>query len=477
MPQVSKIKMKKSSHKFYLVIMLFLISTHSFGQVDTLQQLSLPQFMQMVKQFHPIAKQADLIPKSAEASTLAARGAFDPKLFYDFRNKFYDDKNYYSLGNGGFYIPTWFGLELKAGYERNQGNYLNPENSMPDQGLLYSQISLPLLQGLLIDERRATLKQAKLYVDLSEFDKINVLNELLYRAGKAYWDWYLAYANLKIHENAVVLSQTRFEAVRKTFVFGDRPAIDTVEANIQLQDRIINLQQALMEFRTKSLLLSTFLWIADDTPIELTNKTIPTDIVKDDERYFNLNVAAIDSLIESHPSLMVYDFKIKQLKIEERFKKDKLKPKLNINYNPLFSADNLNLTYQNNYKWGMSVAFPILLRKERGDLQLTRIKIENTQYENKGKRIELLNKTKASINEFSNYKIQIDIYTKNVSNYERLWQSERKLFDRGESSLFMINSREMSYINAQIKLNEIINKNKKAALETVYSFGKLSVNY
>ena len=98
--------MKKSSHKFYLVIMLFLISTHSFGQVDTLQQLSLPQFMQMVKQFHPIAKQADLIPKSAEASTLAARGAFDPKLFYDFRNKFYDDKNYYSLGNGGFYIPT-----------------------------------------------------------------------------------------------------------------------------------------------------------------------------------------------------------------------------------------------------------------------------------------------------------------------------------------------------------------------------------
>jgi hypothetical protein len=38
----------------------------------------------------------------------------------------------------------------------------------------------------------------------------------------------------------------------------------------------------------------------------------------------------------------------------------------------------------------------------------------------------------------------------------------------------MINSREMSYINAQIKLNEIINKNKKAALETTYAFGTLN---
>ena len=41
----------------------------------------------------------------------------------------------------------------------------------------------------------------------------------------------------------------------------------------------------------------------------------------------------------------------------------------------------------------------------------------------------------------------------------------------------MINSREMSYINARIKLNEIINKNKKAALETEYAFGLLHTIY
>lgn len=476
--EILKIKRKmRARNKTILLFILCLFSLIAQGQNDTLNALSFTNYLKLVKQFHPLAKQAQLITKSADANTMAARGAFDPKLFYDFRNKYYDGKNYYALSNGGFSVPTWFGLDLKAGYEQNTGSYLDPENVVPDQGLLYTQLSLPLLQGLLIDERRATLKQAKLFKELSNFEKINVLNELLYKAGKAYWDWHISFANIKVYENAVLLSQLRFDAVKRTFMLGDRPAIDTVEASIQLQDRIINLQQARMDYRTKSLLLSNFLWMENDTPIELTNQTIPELATAVDESLIKLNIKVIDSLINAHPSLKVYEYKLKQLSIEERFKRDKLKPKLQVNYNPLFDVDQVNLSYLNNYKWGLSFGFPIFLRKERGDLQLTRIKIENTNYENKNKRIELLNKTKASINEFVNYKIQVDLYSKNVQNYERLWESEKRLFDTGESSLFMINSREMSYINAQIKLNEIMNKNRKAALEADYSFGMLGVMY
>jgi hypothetical protein len=64
--------------------------------------------------------------------------------------------------------------------------------------------------------------------------------------------------------------------------------------------------------------------------------------------------------------------------IEKKSKQDKLKPTINANFNPLFDANNLNVGYQNNYKWGLTMGFSILLRKERGDLQLTKIKMENT---------------------------------------------------------------------------------------------------
>jgi hypothetical protein len=37
----------------------------------------------------------------------------------------------------------------------------------------------------------------------------------------------------------------------------------------------------------------------------------------------------------------------------------------------------------------------------------------------------------------------------------------------------MINQRELSYINAQIKLNELVNKHKKAALDAENAFGQL----
>lgn len=463
-----------------ILILLFVsLAFESQGQQDMAEPLSIRNFLQLVRQHHPLVKQAELIPQTADASTLAARGGFDPKLFYEYRNKFFDDKNYYALSNGGFTIPTWFGVEVKGGYEQNQGDYLNPENTVPDQGLVYAQVSIPLLKGLLVDERRATLQKAKLFREMSNFEKITVINEVLYTAAKAYWDWYLAYVNLQVHTYAEQLSRERLAGMRTTFLLGDRPAIDTVEANIQWQDRIITREQALMDYRTKTLKLSTFLWLDQDVPIELTDQTIPDlsaglDV---DETIFNLNVAQMDSLVRIHPALQPYQYKLEQLRIEEKLMRDKLKPGVNLIYSPLYDLQNTDAAIFNNYKWGVSVGFPLFLRKERGDLQMTRIKIENTTLENNTKRIELLNKIKTAINEFNGYRTQVATYRGNVDNYEQLWRAEQRLFDSGEGSLFMINSREMSYIQARIKLNEMTNKSRIAALDTEYAYGLLHTQY
>lgn len=52
-----------------------------------------------------------------------------------------------------------------------------------------------------------------------------------------------------------------------------------------------------------------------------------------------------------------------------------------------------------------------------------------------------------------------------------LLQGERRKFEVGESSIFMVNTREIAYINAQIKLIEFINKNQQSALSTYYAYG------
>jgi outer membrane protein TolC len=469
-------KMKKSN---LLILILFLLQS-SVGQSQNAPTtgLKLDEFLQLVKKNHPLAKQSNLVVLSSYANTLKSRGNFDPKLFYDFQNKFYETKNYYALENGGFTIPTCFGIDIKAGYTQNEGIYLNPENSTPSNGLLYSQISIPVLQGLIIDERRSILKQAKLFENLSEYEKINILNDLISKAAKVYWDWNLSYNNLLVYKNSVQLSSERLSAIRMGTKLGDRPSIDTVEANIQLQDRILNYEQSKMEYQIKSLLLSNFLWLENETPIEITEKVTPAIGPENSNLFLKVEnqTLIIDSLIGAHPMVKIYDLKSQQLQIEKKYKQDKLKPVLDLVYNPLFKPANINNQFIN-YKWGVSFNVPILLRKERGDLQLAKIKIENNNFETIYKKNELVNKLKSAFAEYMNYKKQLTICRQNLLNYEQLLLSEKKLFLGGESSLFMVNSREMSYINAQIKLNDLLNKSNKAEIEVEYSTGLLYLNY
>lgn len=450
------------------------VSVHA--QTDSTIKLNYDNFLGIVKKYHPIAKQSELLLKSSEANLLKARGNFDPKLFYNFENKYYSDKNYFQLGNGGFSIPTWYGVEIKGGVEQNRGDYLNPQNNTPLEGLAYAEISVPLLQGLVIDERRAALKQAKFFINQTEAEQKNVLNKLLYDAGKSYLDWQLSYLNLQIHKYSVDISKERLISIIQTANLGDRPYIDTVEAMIQFQERNINLQQALLDYKIKSLLLSNFLWYENNTPVTLTGNTVPENLNLDTvvNDLSNLDMQSLDSIANLHPNILVYKYKLKQLEIEQKLKREKLKPNFNVKYNPIQSTNSIGQNFLNNYKYGVSIEFPLFLRKERGDLKLTNLKLKDLNFETDLKRLEIENKIKASLAEFSNYKNQIRLFTNNLENYERLWISEKNLFDSGESSLFMINSREMSYINSRIKYNESYFKFRKSILDANYSLGILN---
>jgi hypothetical protein len=50
-------------------------------------------------------------------------------------------------------VPVWYGFEVQRRFlERGTANYINPENFTSPAGLSYIGLSLPLAQGLLIDE-------------------------------------------------------------------------------------------------------------------------------------------------------------------------------------------------------------------------------------------------------------------------------------------------------------------------------------
>jgi len=444
----------------FISILFFIIS---FSGVSQSKVFNLESFLQLVEEQHPLAKQAKLQIDKGSATLRMSRGGFDPYLNGNINQKYFDDKQYYSLIGGGLKIPTWYGLELKAGYEQNQGLFLNPEDVNPSNGLVYSGISASLAQGLFIDKRRAILQQAKLFNEYSTFEQQKLLNNLFYDAINQYWQWVSAWNKYQIFEETVQLSRERLNAVKRNFELGEEPAIDTLEAYIQVQNQQLSKEQYLLLYQNETLTLSNYLWFENNIPLEITDSLVPPSISTMDfsnaPNNDSLN-AIINNIEDIHPELKLYEFKLNYLDIERKLKAEALKPTLNVNYNFLTEPIGTNVLGNINtedYKWGVNFSFPIFLREERGNLKLTQLKIQETNFEFEVKKLEFKNKLRQYINEQSNYQKQIELYNQIIQNYTKLYEAEKQKFTVGESSLFIINTRETFLANAKIKQVDLYN--------------------
>lgn len=462
------------------IFLLVVIPFSLFSQTQTTNLLTFKEFMDQVKTHHPLAMQADLRVDKGNATLRKARGNFDPNVFSDVSQKYFSDKQYYSVINSGLKIPTWYGVEVKSGYTQNDGVFLNPQNSTPGAGLWYAGISVPLGQGLFIDSRRAALKKAKIYKESTAAERDLMYNELLYDAGKVYWNWFESYNTIKVYQNALEVGKQRFQAVIQGASLGDKPAIDTVEASIQVQNRMLKLQEAKLNYKNATAMLSVYLWIDGIVPLEVTEITRPVN--SDDLTTVTASKDlknALDSLTNRHPLLQQYQYKIDQLKIDKKWKQEQIKPQLNLKYNAInkpVGNDAFTNYNMNNYTWGVEFNMPIFLRKERGALELVKLKINAAELELVAKQAAFNYKAIAALNNLETTQQQIILYAKTVNYYSKLLTGERQMFNAGESSLFMVNSRESGFISTQLKYIQLLTKNHKASLELDYAIGLLKSN-
>lgn len=436
-----------------ILVIAMLLSFVSFGQ----QTLEFDAFKQRVLEFHPIVRQATIRLKQGESEVRKARGQLDPVFYSEVAGKEFDDKDYYFLSNSGLKIPTWFGIDVKTGYEANRGIYLSEQNTVPNSGLWFAGVEVPLGQGLFFDERRAAIRQAQWIFKQNENEQWLILNDLLLDAYQSYWSWYEQYQRLQIASEGLEFAQVRFEGVRQNALLGDVPTIDTVEALIQLESRMQEMAQAQSDYQQAKWMLETYLWSDDWVPLELDSATIPgvfsVNMIDLSTRRFDQ--IQRDSLGNLPPLVLNSVYKIEQLRVEERWKREKLKPVVDLQYNALvqpYGQNQLNAFNPRNYKWGATVYFPLFLRKERGDLQLTKLKIESSELELEQKVREMRLKEQGFQIELQQLYEQLRIQQSQALNARRLRDAEQTRFEVGESSLFLVNTREVSYLSARTKL-------------------------
>ncbi len=441
------------------------------------QEFSFEEFIQIIKVNHPVARQAAIFPELGAAQQLMARGGFDPKIDAGLDHKSFDGKNYFRTVGAQLKIPTWFGIELKGGYERASGEYLDNSDFLPPLGLWNAGINITLGKGLIIDERRAMLKQAEVYLRATEQERILLLNQLFFEATLSYLEWQGVQQALRIANEGLQLATARFEQTKSGYINGDLPAIDTLEAYMAVQSReqlVIEMQQELVKVRQR---VEMFLWQDGFVPLELNAGTVPEGI---EPEFFLQQTEQVvmdeRAMLEIHPELLKAQFKIEQLEIDRRLQVEALKPDFQISYQPLVAATEDALFASpalRNYKLGASFAYPLFTRKERGKVRMTDLKLLESNLDLENKRWSIQTKLKAYRNELDLLYDRVILADDIRTNADLMRLAEYRKFDIGESSVFLVNSREVKFLESQLKLVETQVKLIQARIMYLYLAGQL----
>ena len=463
--------------KIYLILLsLFIIE--SIRANDSTKILSLNDFLIIVKTYHPVAKQAGIQVEKARADLIIARSGFDPVLGSEAGNKTFDGINYYQNNVTQLSIPTWYGIEIKTGIEYLNGTRTDPMETIGKTS--YAGIIVPLAKNLLIDKRRATLKQAKIMLQASEQEKRMMLNDLMMEATDTYWQWVQSCFIYQTYNEVIEINKKRVSLVNLAYRNGEKPAIDTTEAVAQLQNFEYQQNEAWLTWQNAGVQLNTFLWKQNDEAYELQPDVFPDK--KPKELYDAVIFPELEKIIEdarkTHPELNIYTYKLSTLDIEKKLKFQELLPKLDFKYSQLGKGYDVASTavktlFDNNYRIGINFSIPLRLSQGRGEYKMAKLKIIETKLQQNQKENDLINKVKNYYNQLVNYKTQVNLLQKTYANYLRLQRGEENRFFNGESSLFLVNSRESKTLETLLKLTEVTTKYNKTAYSLKWAAGEL----
>ena len=443
------------------------------------ETLTFDAFKEMLKN-HPALRVANLSVEKGEQELTKARGAFDPKISATHQNKFFKSTEYYNQTYLGVDVPLRAPLILKSSFENANGTYVSPEETTPNGGLLNAGIAVPLGQGLITDKGRTEMRQAEAYQRYSVIEQNRLIQDLRYEAYRQYWEWWMSGRVLDINGEWVSIAEQRLTDTKNRFLAGDIASVDTLETAIQVQNRKQKYQSAEAKWAKESLDLTSQLWQENElnfVPIESIKNTVPQKEISFDEALMNATVLAdrTNSVSTTNPQLLKFTPMLEQLRAEERWKKEQMKPVVNLQYNALNQATSPadDMLTMNNYKWGAQLSWPIFMRKAKGDLGITRVKIEELELETLQKTTVIRNKALAAIRQLELLRLQLANVSGNVSNMQRLLDAEREKFNSGESSVFLINTREQQLFDLRVQETEISTQLKLQEIEILYLLGTL----
>ncbi|MFM2132917.1 MAG: hypothetical protein RL156_198 [Bacteroidota bacterium] len=411
--------------------------------------LSLTQFLARIAQTNPVLRSAALESDVADAEILQARGAFDLFLKSKYERKGITDKVKVDNLDAGLEMPlaTALGPRLSTSYRRGNGTGINPENLTGSDGELGLGISVPLWQGLQTDSRRTSLRKAEARPELAQIFADQERLSLLRQASLRYWDWVETNDVLRTMKDIVTLAEDRLRFLQSRARVGEIPAIDTVEAQQELERRRGDYFRAERSAEQASIAARAMLWQSEATglPQAACRVVFPGEETPGDRQR---DADKINALAK-RPEIRRLNVQQRVVGLDVSLAQELQRPLIEAQGQMLRS---LGAAGDNTFKLGLNISHPLFQRTATAQEEIAQISLQRINFQQRLAERQVQAEIDDALSAIAKAEERIRTAEREVRWSEALQQAEVRKYVAGESTLLVVNIRERALADARIRL-------------------------
>lgn len=414
----------------------------------------LVQVLQSAAEFYPTIKAAQAGILEQEAEFLAANGVFDPRVdgtVYSRLSGFYDG----TASSAGVYQSMPFmGAELFADYSVSGGIFPVYEDQLvtTDTGQARVGIALSLLRDRDIDDRRFAVKKAELQTNIAEFGLLAAEIQVLQQAYIAYARWLISARLLEAYRELLDVAVVRGDALERQVSAGDEAEILVIENQQAVLQRESLVVEAERQVQMSAERLALFLRTEDGLPLyPLYDTSLNMPI--EDEGFLDQPISGlIDQALENRPDIAVAKTLQQQFRLEKRIAENLAKPQLDLRFYTARDFGDGSITRMGTDTIAdISFSIPLETRTARGKIASADARLLGVSHElrliidqaERDLRLSLVNLRATS--ELQSVALQ------ELEVAQVLADAEARRFEAGTSDYFLLNVRERSLGEAQLR--------------------------
>ncbi len=445
----------------------------SFG--DTLE---LAEVLALVESHHPRIRSAALTRGVAAARVLERQGAFDPSLGLDSNYQRYNSTSrpgqaLHQLGNTIAVTRTDpSGIRWEGGWNLQEGTVKSPLSATGTGGELFLEAKIPLLRGLGVNPSSTLLQQSQLLFEQTEFDLHRTRLNVLLEAGSAFFRWNATVMQWRILEENLQLAKDRAEQVRIRIEAGDLPTIDQIEADREVTIREDALLRAGREIQRSALTLAMYLWNSEGSSQavpapEQAPQLLPETSTVSPEQVTELQLKAL----VQRPELRRLKLDRSIIDLDRELAENDRLPQLDLTLRP--GVDLGQQSIGPTIKAGVELVIPLGTRTFDGRRQAAVLKLDQIDLDKVQTLQAILIQVQDAASEVEATAQRLlqarEIYEQSL----KLEEAERLRFELGDSTLFLVNIRERSTVEAALGVLALGHEHAQASLLLDAAVGRL----